>query len=162
MIDRADIDAFLAAPKASVAAMNWREKLSKKDPQWWEFVSALEVGGVVIEDAVFCVQWRSAKVGSQDKYNCALRFQGLRVYAIDFDPDGQHTNKVGIGRPWYRERFGPGAHEHTWSEDGEGYCEPIDPAFPNFQALFEYFCQHAKLNVPGGFVSPPAVQMTLL
>lgn len=125
-------------------------------------MSALEIGGAVIEDAELRLQWRGAKGASRDKYNCALLFRGLRVYAVDFDPDGQHTNKAGEGRPWYRKRFGPGTHEHTWSDDGEGYAEPIEPDFASFNSLFEYFCQRAKLNVPGGFVAPPAIQMSLL
>lgn len=162
MTDKTDIDAFVTAAKMAVAAMNWREKLSKKDPQWWEYVSALEVNGVVLEDAELRIQWRSAKGASSDKYNCGLIFRGLRVYAVDFDPDGQHTNKVGKGRPWYRKRFGPGTHEHTWSNDGEGYAEPIVPNFDSLQSLFEYFSQRAKLSLPGGFVLPPSVQLPLL
>lgn len=162
MTTRAEIDAFMAAAKNSMVPMNWREKLTKKDPQWWEYVSAVEVDGVVPEDVQFIVQWRGGVGAAGDKYNCGLIYQGERVYAVDFDPDGKHTNKVGKGRVLYGKRFGPGTHEHTWSEDGYGYAEPTSPDFPNFSALFDYFCQKANLNVSGGFKSPPSTQLNLL
>lgn len=153
----------MAAAKKSVAPMNWREKLTKKNPQWWEYVSAVEIDGVVVEDVQFIVQWRpSAGATSGDKYNCGLIYNGERIYAIDFDLDGQHTNKVGKGRALYRKRIGSGTHEHTWSEDGYGYAEPISPDFTDLSTLFDYFCQKANLNVERGFKSPPSTQLNLL
>lgn len=162
MTTRAEIEAFMAAPKSAVAPMNWREKLTKKDPQWWEYVSAVEIDGVVVEDVQLIVQWRPCVGAAEDKYNCGLLYRSDRAYAVDFDPDGQHTNKVGKGRPLYRKRIGPGTHEHTWSEDGYGYAEPTSPDFPNFSTLFDYFCQKANLNVRSGFKSPPSTQLNLL
>lgn len=162
MTTRAEIEAFMAAQKSAVAPMNWREKLMKKDPQWWEYVSAVEIDGVVIEDVQLIVQWRLSVGAAGNKYNCGLLYRSDRVYAVDFDPDGQHTNKVGKGRPLYRKRIGPGTHEHTWSEDGYGYAEPISPDFSDFSALFDYFCQKANLNVRSGFKSPPSTQLNLL
>lgn len=142
--------------------MNWREKLMKRDPRWWEYVSAIEIDGVVVEDAQFLVQWRPSVGSAGDKYNCGLLFRGDRVLAVDFDPDGRHTNKAGKGRALYREQIGPGTHEHTWSEDGYGYAEPISRNFPDLSALFEYFCQKANLIVESGFKSPPSTQLNLL
>lgn len=158
----AEIETFMAAPKNAVASMNWREKLMKKDPQWWEYVSAIEIDGVVVEDVQFIVQWRPGVGAAGDKYNCGLIYRSDRVYAVDFDSDGKHTNKVGKGRALYRKQIGPGTHEHTWSEDGYGYAEPISPDFPDFSALFDYFCQKANLNVGSGFKSPPSTQLNLL
>ena len=140
----------------------------KKDPQWWEYVSAIEVDGVVVEDVRFIVQWRPSVGAAGDKYNCGLLYPNYRndrsdrIYAVDFDPDGQHTNKVGKGRALHRKQLGPGTHEHTWSEDGYGYAEPILPNFSDFSALFDYFCQKANLTVEGGFKSPPSIQLDLI
>ena len=159
MTTKAEIDAFLAAVKNVVAPMNWREKLMKKNPQWWEYVSAVEIDGGVVEDVQLIVQWRPGVGAAGDKYNCGLLYRSERVYAIDFDPDGRHTNKVGKGRALYRKQLGPGTHEHTWSEDGYGYAEPIRPDFSDFSALFNYFCQKANLNVESGFKSPPSIQL---
>ena len=162
MPTKAEIDAFLVAEKRAVAPMDWREKLTKKEPQWWEYVSAVEIHGVVVEDVQFIVQWRPGMGAAGDKYNCGLLYRSERIYAVDLDPDSQHTNKVGKGRELYRLRIGPGTHEHTWSEDGYGYAEPISPGFPDLLALFDYFCQRANLTVENGFKLPPSIQLNLL
>ncbi len=162
MLTVSETNRFLSIPKRVVSPMSWREKLSKKEPQWWEFVSAIEAGGVVVEEALFIVQWRPAKGASQDKYNCATLYRGQRIHAIDFDPDGQHTNKAGKGRPWFGKRIGPGTHEHSWSDDGEGYAEPVEPDFGSLAGLFDMYCQRANLSVSGGYVAPPSVQLDLL
>ncbi|MDK9713893.1 MAG: hypothetical protein OEL86_07205 [Sulfuritalea sp.] len=90
---------------------------------------------------------------------CYIRTE--RVYAIDFEPDGQHTNKVGKGRPYFGKRFGPGTHEHTWSDEGYGYMEPITD-FKDFPALFEHFCTKTNLEVVGGYRPPPSQQLELI
>ena len=104
MPTKAEIDAFLVAEKRAVAPMDWREKLTKKEPQWWEYVSAVEIHGVVVEDVQFIVQWRPGMGAAGDKYNCGLLYRSERIYAVDLDPDSQHTNKVGKGRELYRLR----------------------------------------------------------
>lgn len=162
MTTKAEIDVFMTAKKNTMVVMDWREKLTKKDPQWWEFVSAVRVDGVVVEDVQFIAQWRPGMGAASDKYNCALLYRSDRVYAVDFDLDGQHTNKVGKGRALYRKQLGPGTHEHTWSEDGYGYAEPIWPDFCRFSDLFDYFCQKANLTVENGFKQPPSIQLNLL
>jgi hypothetical protein len=131
------------------------------DPQWWEFVSAIEIDGVVLEGARFLMQWRPGSGAAQAKYNCGLLFRRKRVYAVDYDPDGQHTNSVGKGRPFYKKRIGPGTHEHTWSEDGIGYAEPIDPNFSGLDALFQFFCVKTHLTVVGGYSPPPVHQLDM-
>ena len=50
MTTKTEIEAFMAAQKSAVAPMNWWEKLMKKDPQWWEYVSGVEIDGAVIEE----------------------------------------------------------------------------------------------------------------
>ncbi len=162
MTTRSEIETFMAAKKSAVVSMNWREKLAKQSPQWWEYVSAIEIDGVVVEDVRLIVQWRFSEGAAGEKYNCGLLYQGDRIFAVDFEPDGQHTNKVGKGRSLYRKQIGPGTHEHTWSEDGYGYAEPISPDFSSFSALFDYFCQKTNLNVQSGFKSPPSTQRNLL
>lgn len=162
MTTRTEIEAFMVAKKSAVAPMNWREKLMKSDPKWWEYVSAIEIDGVVVEDVRFIVQWRLSEGAAGEKYNCGLLYRGDRIFAVDFEPDGKHTNKVGKGRPLYKKQIGPGTHEHTWSEDGYGYAEPISPDFPDFSALFDHFCQTINLNVQSGFKSPPSTQLNLL
>lgn len=140
--------------------MVWRHGLAKKDVQWWKWESAVELEGMIPEGTRVIIQWRPAVGAAQEKYGCVLIYRNERVFGVDFHPDGQHTNKVGRGRPYFGKRIGPGTHEHTWSHDGDGYAEPL-PDFQDLANLFEYFCKKATLMVEGGFRSPPSEQLNL-
>ena len=156
----ADVDLFLSAPKSAVSAIEWRPTLSRKDVQWWGWDCAIEIEGTVPEGTRIILQWRPIVGAASAKYSCGLLYRTDRVYAVDLDPEALHTNKVGLGRAQYRQRFGPGTHEHTWSEDGYGYAEPIQD-FVDFAALFAYFCTKTTLKVEGGFRLPPSQQLSL-
>lgn len=155
-----EVNAFLKANKRSVTGMTWREGLLKDDVQWWKWDCAIDLKGVVPEGSRVILQYRPEIGAASEKFNCGLLLKNERVYAIDFDQDGQHTNKVGQARPYHGKRFGPGTHEHTWSVDGYGYAEPIQD-FGNLAALFAYFCKTSNLHVPGGFKQPPSQQLSL-
>lgn len=157
-VDESDL--FLTAPKRAVSALDWRPGLTRKDVQWWNWDCAIETNGTVPEGARIILQYRPAVGAALAKYSCGLLYRTERVYAIDFNPDGQHTNKVGLGRPYYGKRIGPGTHEHTWSEDGEGYAEPIQD-FAEFALMFAHFCTKTTLHVEGGFKPPPSQQLSL-
>lgn len=128
--------------------------------QWWKWESAVGLDGVFPEGARVIVQWRPAVGAAQVKINCGIFYRNERVYALDVDQDGQHTNKVGQSRPLFGQRIGPGTHEHTWSGDAYGYAEPL-PDFADFSTLFAYFCDKANLKVEGGFKTPPSEQLNL-
>lgn len=161
MLTVADVDAFLNAPKTAVSAMDWRPGLSKKDVQWLDWYCAVEISGVVPEGARIIVQYRPIVGAASEKLNCGLFFRNERVFAIDFNLDTQHSNKkAGQGRAYFGKRFGPGTHEHTWSEEGYGYAEPIQD-FVDYTALFAYFCTKTTLQVEGGFRRPPSQQLSL-
>ena len=160
MLTVADVHLFLNAQKRAVSVLDWRPGLSKKDTLWWSWDCAIETGGTVPEGARIIMQCRQGIGAASTKYSCGLLYRTERVYAIDFDPDGQHTNKVGLGRPYYGKRFGPGTHEHTWSEDGAGYAEPIQD-FADFALLFAHVCANAMVRVDGGFKPPPSQQLSL-
>jgi hypothetical protein len=160
MLTIADVDTFLNIPKRAVSGVDWRPGLSKKDVQWWAVDCAIEINGTVPEGARVILQWRPDVGAASEKYSCGLLYQNQRVFAVDFDPDTQHSNKVGAGRPYFGKRFGPGTHVHTWSSDGQGYAEPIQN-FVDFAALFTYFCTNVNLQIDGGFKRPPAQQLSL-
>lgn len=153
--------AFLAAEKRAQRRLEWQTRPSKPVGQWYEAVSPIEVGGVVPQQTRLILSWRAPAGARLEKLGFVILFMAERVYGVDFDPDGQHTNKIGVERPYFRKRIGPGTHVHTPSRDGlSGYAEPIAD-FPSFQALFEFGAMACRLEVPGGFVSPPQVQMRL-
>ena len=113
MADRSEIDIFMASHKQAMTRMTWRHGIAKKDVQWWEWGSAIEIAGVVHTGTRVIMQWRPAVGAALEKYNCVLLYRNERVYAVDYDLNSQHTNKVGKGRPYYGQRIGPGTHEHT-------------------------------------------------
>lgn len=163
MVPVSEVEKFLKASKRSVTGMAWREGLSKKDGvQWWKWDCAVELDGIFSEGSRIVLQWRPEIGAASEKFNCGLLFKNERIYAIDFDPDGQHTNiKTGKGRIYFGKRFGPGTHVHSWSVDGGyGYAEPIQD-FENLAALFAYFCKTSNLHVQGGFKHPPSQQLSL-
>lgn len=161
MLTLAEINFFLSAKKSAISVIDWRPGISKKEAHWWKWDSAIEVGGVVSEGTRIILQWRPAAGAALEKYSCGLLYQTERVYALDFEPDGQHTNKAGKGRPYFGQRIGPGTHEHTWSDDGDGYAEPIS-YFKDFEALFTHFCAKTNLEVVGGYRPPPWHQPELI
>ena len=161
MLTVADVDLFLSAPKSAVSAMDWRPGLLKKnDDQWLKWDCAIETNGTVPEGTRIILQWRPDVGAASEKYSCGLLYRNERVFAVDFAPDTQHTNKVGLGKPYFGKRFGPGTHVHTWSTEGQGYAEPTED-FSDFAHMFDFFCTKAKLNVEGGFRRPPSQQLSL-
>ena len=75
--------------------------------------------------------------------------------------DQRHSNKVGEGRPYHRQIVDAPVHEHTWSNDGYGYVEPLDSSLDTLIKLFEHFCAETNLKVEGRFKPPPSQQFTL-
>lgn len=161
MLTVAEANQFLSIPKRAVSAMDWRPGLSKKEVQWWKWDAALLVDGSVPEGARVILQWRPAVCSAPCKMNLSLLYREQRIYGIDFDETSRHTNKTGKGRPYYRKMINTPAHEHTWSEDGYGYVEPLEPAPGSAAELFGLFCRETNLVLDGGFKPPPSQQLTL-
>ena len=75
-------------------------------------------------------QWKRRDGVKPEVWEFGLHYgRGDRIYAIDLQPLAFHTNKIGVGRPFFRQRI-RGIHEHTWSDEGYGYVEAfaVDPA----------------------------------
>lgn len=160
MLSCSEVNHFLSLPKQAVSNMDWRPGIqSKKEVRYWKWDCAIEVQGSIPESARIVLAWRPSVGAASEKINCTLLYRTKRIYAVDFDPDGRHTNRIGIGRKYYRVTIGPGTHEHFWTEEGDGYAEPIEPDFANLALLFDYFCKYVNLNVDGGFMAPPSVQL---
>lgn len=161
MVTVAEATQFLTVPKRAVLAMDWRPGLSKRDVQWWKWDTALLVNGSVPEATRVVLQWRPAVGAAASKMNLSLLYREQRVYGVDFDELTRHTNKIGKGRPFYRKMIDSPAHEHTWSEEGYGYAEPLDPSPTSPAELFVVFCSKINLTLDGGFRPPPSQQLPL-
>jgi hypothetical protein len=161
MLTVAQANQFLIVQKQAVSAMDWRPGLSKKDVQWWKWDTALMIDGSVPEGARVILQWRPPVGAASGKMNLTLLYRELRVYGIDLDDAGRHSNKIGMGRPYWRKMIDTPAHEHTWSEEGYGYAEPLDHAPESPAEFFGRFCITTNLMLEGGFKPPPSQQLTL-
>ena len=106
----AEANQFLIFQKQAVSAMGWRPSLSKKDVQWW---SALMIDGSVLEGGRVILQgWPPGGVAS-GKMNLTLLYRELRVYGLDIDDTGHHSNNIGMRRPCWRKMIETPAHAHT-------------------------------------------------
>lgn len=152
-----DVASLLKLPKILVNPMRWRPRLSKQNPQWLEFASAVEANGEVLEAINVRFQWRP-QIGVQlEKFNVAIFMESCRVYAIDIDPSGRHKNKLGWapGRD-YESKIISGIHEHLWTEYGYGYAKPlVEQTGWTPERLWVYFCNHIALSYDV-FVAPDA------
>lgn len=152
---------FNAESKRSIRRLEWQPRPLKRSGQWYEAVSPLEVDGVIHQETRLVLAWRGAVGARLQKYSFTVLYLAERVYGLDFDPDGQHTNKVGIGRPYFMKRIGPGTHMHTPSQDSvSGYADPMQD-FASLEEMFNFGRTACRLDVPGGFVPPPPEQMRL-
>ncbi|MBN8451265.1 MAG: hypothetical protein J0M13_20130 [Candidatus Accumulibacter sp.] len=134
--------------------------MSKKDVQWWKWDTALLIDGRVPEGARVILQRRPPVGAASGKMNLTLLYRELRVYGIDLDDSGPHSN-TGMGRPYWHKMIETPALEHIWSEEGYGYAEPLDHASDAPAEYFRRFCIKTNLTLEGGFKPPPSQQLTL-
>lgn len=93
--------------------MDWRPGLSKKDVQWWKWDTALLIDGRVPEGARVILQRRPPVGAASGKMNLTLLYRELRVYGLDIDDTGHHSNNIGMRRPCWRKMIETPAHAHT-------------------------------------------------
>lgn len=127
MLTVADADKVIQRKKQLVTPMGWAKKLNHTMPVWFEFRSALEFVDdptETPEGLLIVCQWKCKDGPKPENWTFGLLHGGSRIYAIDAQPLAHHTNEVGKGRPFHRQRI-RGNHEHTWSEEGYGYAEPF-------------------------------------
>ena len=155
MISTVDAQKVIARSKTLVAPMAWTKKLNHSDPVWYEYRSALEYADDPTETPeglmVVC-QWKRKDGLKPETWNFGLFFSGGRIYGIDSNELQKHTNKVGVGRPYFRRTI-DGIHEHTWSEEGYGYVEPFALASVDGPSVWKAFVAGAGIADPG-FVHP--------
>lgn len=125
MLSVAEAAALLSDPKKLVRKPPvWKPKPNHSVTGFLQFRSALEVGGVVRQDLCLDGSWRPGDGVRPERFCLAVRVANNRLFAWDVDAAQQHPNQKGIGRPWYRQRIRR-HHEHTWSDEGYGYVEPL-------------------------------------
>ncbi len=151
------VAALIQRPKMLVSPMRWRPRLSRHEPQWLEFATAVEADGEVLEGVKVRFQWRPDVEVQPEKFNVSLFMADSRVYALDVDSAGRHLNKLGLapGHPYENKRIS-GVHAHIWTMNGYGYAEPLAQQMGYTpELLWIEFCRQIAIT-PGVYIAPDA------
>lgn len=142
--------------KLVVRPFGWVIQAGGYTPQVRIFESALMINGEVKEEVLLRASYRGekriqkgqAEIVLPESFSCALFIGGLRIAALDTNPAQKHTNKVGVGRPYYGQIITSATHRHLWV--GEyGYVEPVDPALLDIVQLLQVFADECRLSFQG-------------
>ncbi|KOF52871.1 hypothetical protein AD428_17445 [Achromobacter sp. DMS1] len=156
-----EVREILAEPKETARPVSWTPRPAAGNAQWMEFCSPCRIKGEVRDDVLFRATYRAARtdvygqatIFLSEAFSASLFVGPHRVYGVDTD-DAFHTSLAGSGRPHYRKPLADRSHEHLWTDEGEGYAEPVTPALQTIGALMDYFLPRANLALVGGFAHP--------
>lgn len=147
LVTLAEAEEVISRPKFLTQDMVWKGKHNKVKIDWLESRMLIQFSGEfeVPEQLLVICEWKKRIGRRSEKWTFSLLYQDIRIYALDFHPDDSHKNNKGVGRKMYQSLF-YGAHEHTYSEDGYGYAEPIslDPEKPG--VMWEIFSKRAGIE----------------
>lgn len=161
MLSLGEVQAIMARPKSLVSDMAWTYRHGKQTFSWLCSRMAVQFDDDVAVPEQFYViaQWRKKNISIPEHWVFNLLYKGNRIYALHVQPTSIHENLVGKGRPAYKQEIG-GLHEHTWSEEGDGYAEPIDLPLNKPEIVWKQFLKRAKIS-GGDFYHPDANQPEL-
>ena len=122
----AEVQQIIMRPKSLASSMVWSMRIGKLTFAWLATRMALQFDDEELVRESFYVQcqWRKRGNTIPEHWTFNLIYNGNRIYALHFQPTSIHENLVGKGRPFFGQEI-DGIHEHTWSDDGDGYAEPI-------------------------------------
>ena len=165
----AEVEQLLKEKKETVKELCWEYKNTNHTPKFIEYRSALRINHETVEDLFICFIYRASfprlKGGIQliqrETITTGLHFRNERVFAIDYDMNSRHLNKIGQDIPGYkREIFG--LHRHIWTEKGYGYAEEIMMESVGIEGVINLFLEESNITLRGGFKPLPPEQFSLL
>lgn len=116
--------------------------------------------GVVIEDALVVLRHKSSAIpGVPDCLNAILLYQKQRIISLDENGPRSHTNRVGVGMPYFGQTL---EHPHIHipvAESMDGYAEPIDNR--DIQNMWHIFLEAAGIIGAPALQLPPSEQLEL-
>lgn len=165
----AEVDQLLKEEKETVKELHWEFKGSNHMPKFIEYRSALRISYETIEDLFICFTYRASfpclKGGVQliqwETITTGLYFRNNRVFAIDYDVNSIHINKIGQDIPGYKRKIS-GLHRHIWTEKGYGYAEEIMMEAVSIKGVINLFLEESNITLRGGFKPLPSEQFSLL
>lgn len=150
----AEANEVMAREKVLNADLRWTTNKGKMQFQWFQSRTILLYSDEVAvpEDLYVHCQWFRRVKSIPERWNFSLFFEGERIYAIDVQPMSPHPNKVGKGRLLHKQTIS-GTHEHTWSQEGYGYAEPISVPLDRPEIMWKMFLKRANI-APRDFYHP--------
>lgn len=158
-----DVALFLDLKKSLVRVMEWTKRSSVKNPQWLQFESKCYLGTSLSDEVQFRAHYRpkanvvkgDAIIEFPETFYISISIREHRVFAIDTLPGQSHFNKVGAGRPYYKQNVVSPTHVHIWTDKGgDGYVEPIEPPLLDLEDAIAEFCSRVNLWLNGEFAHP--------
>ncbi len=147
MVTLAEAKEVISRPKLLIQHMVWKEKQNKVNIDWLESRMLVQFSDEfeVPEQLLVICGWKKRQGRRSEMWTFSLLYQNERIYALDFHPDSSHKNHVGVGREMYLSLF-YGAHEHTYSNEGYGYAEPISLQPDKPEVMWEIFSTRAGIE----------------
>lgn len=144
----AEAEEVLSREKVLHTDMRWTTNRGKMQFQWFQARIILEYADEVAlpEDLYVHCQWIKRVKSIPEQWTFAVMYNDCRIYAIDVQPQDAHgNNRAGKGRPYFKQEI-PGIHEHTWSQEGYGYAEPIEVPLDQPEIIWQMFLARANIG----------------
>lgn len=152
-----DAEELLGLKKETVSQMAWKPVKHRSTLEYHAYL-ALAINGETIESFRLLCTFSPLIRPLDDCYSFSLIFNNQRIYALDKENKSkQHRNSLaGYGREHYGKLI-TGTHEHTWSDDGDGYgyAEPftLGPSATH-RDYWNYVAGRTNITLMGDYSHP--------
>ncbi len=161
LISLDEANAIIQEYKETVKPIEWVAKIESMTLPWLTYQTSCRVNSEIREDIMFITQYRQSRVEIKgaatinipEQFTASLNVGRHRIIALDTN-NKSHTNNVGVGLPFYKQRILSRTHVHIWTPEGYGYVEPVEPPLNDYEALVKDFLIRANINLIGGFEHP--------
>lgn len=152
-----EVKELMSRKKKTVSPMAWKAVKHRNTLEYHTYL-ALAINGETIESFRLLCAFSPLPRPLEDSYSFSLIFNNLRIYALDKENQTkQHRNNLaGYGREHYGKVIS-GIHEHTWSDDGEGYgyAEPFTLGdYATHKDYWNYVTERTNITLTGDYSHP--------
>ncbi|WP_404362562.1 hypothetical protein [Marinobacter sp.] len=130
----------------------WKSKNREGMAPTLESIFTLKDNHGVMEDVLVILRHKSSSIpGIPNSFNAVLLLNKQRLVSLDENGSRKHTNRVGVGMPYFGHTL-THPHLHVPVPDSmDGYAEPIDTR--NVQEMWQIFLTRS------GIIGAPALQL---